>query len=202
MTGLAATHFPLRHRLFRAVWSLTWLLLAAWTPPPLHPWRSMLLRLFGAKIGRNVRVYGTANIWYPPNLTLGDDAVIGWRSVIYCQAPIHIGEGAIVSQYAHLISGSHDVDEPSLPLLLSPIEIGPGAWVCAGAMVGPGVTLGPGAVLGAGGVAFSDLPDWTIHVGNPARYLRHRRRGATSFTSPWPRARPQTPLRLRHSPHH
>jgi len=199
--SLAATHFPLGHRLFRALWSVTWTLLAAWTPPQLYLWRSLLLRLFGAKVGRQVRVYGTARIWYPPNLTLDDGAVIGGHAIIYCQAPIHLGRDAIVSQHAHLISGSHDIDSPGLPLVLRPIAIGPDAWVCAGAMVGPGTALGAGAVLGAGGVAFSDLADWTVHVGNPARYLRPRLRSELTATSPSVHARHETPAPLLHIPH-
>ena len=39
-----APSFSLGNRLFRLLWSLTWLVLAAWTPPPLHGWRAMLLR--------------------------------------------------------------------------------------------------------------------------------------------------------------
>src|SRR5690606_38769745 len=84
MSRLADRHYPLRHRLFRALWILTWAVLAAWTPPPLHAWRCFLLRLFGARIGRGVRIYASANIWYPPNLLADDGSVIGWRTVIYC----------------------------------------------------------------------------------------------------------------------
>lgn len=197
MSSLAPRYFPLRHRLFRALWLVTWTLLAAWTPPPLHAWRCLLLRLFGAKVGRNVRVYGTARIWYPPNLTLEDAAVLGWRSIVYCQAPIRLGRNAVVSQYAHLISGSHSLDAPNMPLVLEPIEIGDEAWVCAGAMVGPGVTLGTGAVLGAGAVAFADLAEWTIHIGNPARFLRLR----SPATGSWPDAPHESPRPRAHSPH-
>lgn len=198
MTRLANQHFPLRHRLFRAVWIVCWTLLAAWTPPPLHGWRCGMLRLFGAKVGHGVRVYGSAKIWYPPYLTLDDGAVIGWRTVIYCQAPIHLGRNAIVSQYAHLIAATHDVDAPDFPLVARPIEIGADAWVAARAMVGPGVALGIGSVLGAGGVAFSDIPDGAIHIGNPARFLRMRQSGAKN---PSPHALSETPAPPGHSPH-
>ena len=190
MTRLADKHFSLRHRLYRALWIACWTLLAAWTPPPLHGWRCAILRLFGARVGRSVRVYARAKIWYPPNLTLDDGAVIGWQSVIYCQAPIVLGRNAIVSQHAHLLAATHDVDAADFPLVARPIHIGPEAWVAARAIVGPGVALGRGAVLGAGGVAFSDIPDWEIHIGNPARFLRMRQ----------PDARTPSPYALRERP--
>lgn len=198
MTRLANKHFSWRHRLYRALWLMCWTLLAAWTPPPLHRWRCAILRLFGAGVGRDVRVYASAKIWYPPNLMLEDGAVIGWQSVIYCQAPIVLGRNAIVSQYAHLLAATHDVDAPEFPIVARPIHIGPEAWVAARAIVGPGVVLGRGAVLGAGGVAFSDISEWEVHVGNPARFLRMRQGDAKI---PSPNAQHERPVPRLHSRH-
>lgn len=167
--------FTLGHRAFRACWNVAWLLLAAWTPPPLHGWRVLLLRLFGARIGRGVHVYGSARIWYPPNLEMGDHSVLGWKVNCYCQDLIVLEDYANVAQFSHLVAGSHDVDDPAFPLVTKPIRICRGAWIASGAFVGPGVVVGEGAVLGARGVAFSDLQAWTIYAGNPARPLRARR---------------------------
>jgi putative colanic acid biosynthesis acetyltransferase WcaF len=167
--------FSLANRAVRAVWSLTWLLLASWTPPPLHAWRRLLLRAFGARIAPTARVYGSARIWYPPNLVMGAYSVMGWDVICYCQDRITLEDFANVAQRAHLCAGSHDVDDPRFQLVTKPVVIGRHAWVAADAFVGPGVTLGEGAVLGARGVAFRDLEPWTIHIGNPARLLRRRK---------------------------
>lgn len=167
-------YFSLGHRLFRAVWNLTWLMLAAWTPPPLHAWRAFLLRLFGAKIGRHTRVYGSARIWYPPNLEMGDYSVLGWRVNCYCQGKVVLEDYAKVSQYVHLVTGSHDIDNPSFQLYTRPIRICSNAWIASNAFVGPGVTVGEGAVLGGCAVAFKDLEPWTVYAGNPAHPLRKR----------------------------
>lgn len=168
--------FSLRHRLERALWTIVWGTLAAWTPPPLHPWRRLLLRLFGARVAPTARVYGSARIWYPRHLSLGDNAAIGPGVVCYSMAPIWLGDGAIVSQRAHLCAGTHDTEDPYFQLVARPIRIGAKAWIAAEAFVGPGVTVGEGAVLGARGVTVKDLPDWSVNAGNPARYIRARRR--------------------------
>lgn len=181
--GLSRVSFSLPNRLFRALWLTAWTILGAWTPPPLHPWRRLILLAFGGKIAPGARVYASARIWYPPNLRVGSNAVIGPGASIYCQATITIGERAVISQGAQLVTGTHDVDGPGFALVTKPITIGADAWVAASAFVGPGVTLGEGAVLGACGVTFKDLPAWTIHAGNPARMLRQRRCGETA-TSP------------------
>ncbi len=172
--------FSLRHRVLRAAWAVTWLLLAAWTPAPLHRWRAMLLRAFGAQLAANARVHGSARIWYPPNLIMEENALIGQRVICYAVAPIRICSDAIVSQGAHLCTGSHALNDPCFQLEARPITIGANAWVAAEAFVGPGVVLEEGAVLGARGVAFRNVPAWTIFAGNPARFLRERER----FTIP------------------
>ncbi|SDA36963.1 putative colanic acid biosynthesis acetyltransferase WcaF [Sphingomonas sp. NFR15] len=171
-TGAAS--FSLRNKLERVVWQLTWLTLARWTPPPLHKWRCMLLRMFGARIGGNVRVYGSVEIWHPANLVMEDQAWLGPHVRCYNQGKITIGSRAVVSQYAYLCASSHDVSDPLFQLILKPIVIGEHAWIAADAFVGPGVTVGTGAVLGARGVAVRNLDAWTIYGGNPAKAIKRR----------------------------
>lgn len=167
--------FSFGHRVRRFVWVATWLILASWTPPPLRAWRLLLLRVFGAKAAWRANVYATAQIWDPLNLEMDEYSCLGPGAICYCMAPIRLGRHALVSQGAHLCAGTYDIEDPNFQLVRSPIEIGPFAWVAAEAFVGPGVTIGEGAVLGARAVAFKDLPPWTIHVGNPAKYLRNRK---------------------------
>lgn len=167
--------FSFQHRLFRVAWNLTWLLLASWTPPILRGWRRCLLRWFGAKIDNTAGVYGSARIWYPPNLTMGAHAYIGPGAIVYCMAPITLDAYAIVSQRAHLCAGTHNIDDSHFQLEVRPIRVGRRGWVAAEAFVGPGVTIGEGAVLGGRAVAFRDLKPWGVYCGNPATWLRERR---------------------------
>lgn len=158
----------------RALWQAAWLLLARWTPPPLFACRAWLLRLFGARIGRGVRVYGSVSVWLPRNLSVGEGAIIGPGAVLYNQGAITIGARAVVSQRAHLCASSHDPRDPDFALILRPIMIGEACWVAADAFVGPGVTMQPGAVLGARGALFSDAEGFGIYHGNPAQRIGQR----------------------------
>lgn len=172
---LAGPSFSLQNRITRGVWNLTWLLLASWTPPPLHAWRRFLLRAFGAKIGRHARIYGSTKVWLPANLEMGDYSVLGWNVNCYCQGKITLEDYANVAQYSHLVAGTHDIDSPTFQLFTRPVRICRYAWVASDAFVGPGVTVGEGAVLGARGVAFKSLDPWTVYGGNPAREIRKRK---------------------------
>lgn len=169
-----AASFSIRNKLERVVWQITWLLFARWTPPPLHKWRCTLLRMFGARIGRDVRVYSSVQVWHPANLVMEDQAWLGPHVRCYNQGKVTIGLRAVVSQYAYLCASSHDVSDPLFQLVLKPITIGEQAWIAADAFVGPGVNVGSGAVLGARGVAVRDLDAWTIYGGNPAKAIKQR----------------------------
>lgn len=166
--------FSLKHRLHRALWSIVWGLLASWTPPPMHGWRRFLLKLFGARMAPTAVVYGSARVWYPPNLIMGDYACLGPKVNCYCMAEISLGSHALASQGAHLCAGSHDISDPNFQLFAKPIRIEDAAWVAAEAFVGPGVIVKEGAVLGARSVAFRSLEAWTVYTGNPASVLKAR----------------------------
>lgn len=167
--------FSLKHRMHRAVWNVVWLLLASWTPPPMHGWRRFLLRLFGAKIAPTARIYGSAKIWYPPNLIMGEHSVMGWHTFCYSQAMVELEDFANVAQRCHLCTGTHDIDDPNFQLIAKPILIKRHAWVASDAFVGPGVTMNEGSVLGGRGVTFKSLEAWTVYGGNPAREIRKRK---------------------------
>ncbi|HTV34627.1 MAG TPA: putative colanic acid biosynthesis acetyltransferase [Methylocella sp.] len=167
--------YPLRHRLFRLCWDVTWFLLAAWTPPPLRGWRRFLLRLFGAKVAPTAIIYGDARIWYPPNLEMKDHSMLARRTFAYTADRITIGEYAVVSMGAFLCTASHDIEDPYFQTIVRPITIGQRAWIAAEAFLGPGVNVGEGAVLGARGCAFRNLEAWTVYAGNPARELKGRK---------------------------
>jgi putative colanic acid biosynthesis acetyltransferase WcaF len=166
--------FSLGNRLARVGWMIGWIILARWTPIPMHGWRCAVARRFGARIGRGVRLYPSVHIWWPGNLEMADYSCLGRGAKCYNQGKIVLGYRAVVSQGAHLCASSHEVDDYYNQLTLGPIRIEAYAWVAADAFVGPHVTIGEGAVLGARGVAMRSLEPWTIFTGNPAIPLRKR----------------------------
>ena len=168
--------FSLTNRLQRLVWGIVWLLLYRPSPRPFHAWRSMLLRLFGAKMGPNCHFYPASRVYSPWNLVCDDQVTAGDGAEIYNPSPIKLGSHAILSQGCYVCGATHDFDDPAFPLLSYAMEIGPYAWICARACVGPGVTVGEGAVLGLASVATRSLEPWTVYGGSPAVRIRERKR--------------------------
>jgi len=136
----------------------------------------MLLRCFGARLGRNCHIYPKCRIWAPWNLRCGDGAAIADEVVVYNPADVSLGVHAIVSQQAYLCTATHDYDNSDFPMISAPISLEDFAWVCARASVLPGVTLREGAVLGLAAVATRDLDAWYVYAGNPAKRVKERRR--------------------------
>ena len=135
---------------------------------------------FGAEIHPTAHVHASVRIWYPPNLVMKERACLGPGVNCYTMAEIFLGEGAIISQGAHLCAGTHDIDDPNFQLVAKSISIGRNAWVAAEAFVGPGVVIGESAVLGARAVLFRSAEEWGVYVGNPAQLVRFRARNSES----------------------
>ena len=167
--------FSLSSRIRRLVWNICWLLLYRTSPRPLHAWRSMLLRVFGAKLGSNCHFYPGSKIWAPWNLICADQVTAADGVEIYNPGPIQLGSHAILSQEAYLCGATHDYDDPAFPLVAYRMTIGAYAWICARASVAPGVSVAEGAVLGLGSVATRNLEPWTVYAGSPAVKVKDRR---------------------------
>lgn len=168
-------NLSIANKVARTVWQVFWLLLYRPTPRIFHPWRCLLLRLFGARLGKGVHPYPSARVWAPWNLEMGDHACLSEGVDCYCVAKVRIGAHSTVSQYSFLCTASHDHSMAAMPLVAAPITIGERVWITADVFVGPGVTIGDGAVVTARSSVFSDLPSWMVARGNPAVPVKPRK---------------------------
>lgn len=134
---------------------------------------AMLLRLFGAKIGKEVRIKPGIHIKYPWKLEVGD---YSWLADCYIEnlELVKIGQNCCISQQAVLITGNHNYKKPTFDLITSPILLESGVWIGATAKVCPGVKLSSHAVLTMGSVATSNLVAYGIYQGNPAVKIKDR----------------------------
>jgi putative colanic acid biosynthesis acetyltransferase WcaF len=162
-------------RLRRLAWAVACALFYKPSPNLLHPWRRMLLRMFGAEIGCGAHPYPNAKIWAPWNLIMEENSCLANDVDCYSVAKVTIGRNAIVSQYSYLCTASHDYDSPDFQLVSAPIVIHATAWVGADCFIGPGVVVGEGAVVGARSTVIRDVPPQAVIVGTPARIIKFRK---------------------------
>lgn len=136
--------------------------------------KRFLLRLFGAKVGKNVVLKPGINIKYPWKLRIDDDSWIGERVWIDNLCEVRIGKNVCISQGAMLLTGNHDYTKVSFDLMVAGIGLEDGTWIGARSLVCPGVHCKTHSVLTALSVATRDLEPFTIYQGNPAVPVRRR----------------------------
>lgn len=168
--------FDLKNRIARFLWGLVYVLLYRTSPRPMHAWRSMLLRLFGARLGPGCHFYPGGRVWAPWNLICEDCCTLADGAEIYNPSPVFLGSHCILSQQAYVCGATHNYNDPAFPMISYSMRLGAYCWICARASVSPGVNVGPGAVLGLGSVATQDLEPWTVYSGVPAVKVKMRTR--------------------------
>ncbi|WP_443938098.1 WcaF family extracellular polysaccharide biosynthesis acetyltransferase [Pedobacter sp. MW01-1-1] len=132
-----------------------------------------ILRIFGAKIGKHVRIKPGIHIKYPWKLEIGD---FSWLADCYIEnlAPVIIGKNCCISQKAMLITGNHDYKKTTFDLITASIILEDGAWIGANATIAPGVKVASHSVLTLGSVATQNMDAYSIYQGNPAKKVKDR----------------------------
>jgi putative colanic acid biosynthesis acetyltransferase WcaF len=131
-----------------------------------------LLRLFGAKIGRETLIRNI-HVKFPWNLEIGDRCWLGEGVWLHNQDKLTIGADSVISQQSFITTGSHDLRR-TMDLVTRPVRIGRGVWVTSRCIVLAGVEIGDNAVLTPGSVANRSLEGAGVYSGNPARFVRPR----------------------------
>ena len=169
-----AWYRPGRGFLVRTAWHFINALVLQNALNPSSRLKAIVLRAFGAKIGRGVVLKPGINVKYPWNLEIGDHAWIGERVWLDSLAPIRIGAHACVSQDAYLCTGNHDWTDPAFGLIVKPIIVENGAWVGARVTLLAGVTVASHSIVTAGGILSQSTEPYTIYAGSPATAMKKR----------------------------
>ncbi len=145
---------------------------ASWNP--FMKIKILLLKAFGAKIGRGLIIKNEVRIKFPWKLRIGDNVWLGENCWIDNLDEVVIGDNVCISQGALLITGNHDYTKTTFNYRNAPIKIEDGAWIGANVTVTSGVTVAENSVLTAGSILTHDTEPNMIYQGNPAKAIRQR----------------------------
>lgn len=135
-------------------------------------------------MGRNV--YVRYKTWLEANpltqesscrLEIGEGTLIGNFNHIYSTRSIIIGRNVLTADKVYIADNSHEYTDVNKPIRDQPVKqlknvvIGDGAWLGENVCV-IGASVGKGSVVGANSVVNSDIPDFCIAVGSPARIVK------------------------------
>lgn len=130
--------------------------------------RRVALKMFGAKIGKNVIIKPRVYIKYPWKLSIGENTWIGERVWIDNLDLVEIGSNVCISQNVYMCTGNHDHKSPYFDLIIKPIKLEDEVWIGANCFVGPGVKVGYQSMVCVSSVITKNLKSKKIYAGIPA----------------------------------
>jgi len=141
---------------------------------PSHIFRRFFYRLFGIKIGKGSTIHMNAVFYYPPNIKIGDDSIIGEKVVLDGRNKLIIGNHVDIASEVMIYNAEHDIKNNDFKAISAPVEIEDYVFIGPRAIILPGVKIKKGAVIGAGAVVTKDVEEFKIVGGVPAREIGER----------------------------
>ncbi len=149
------------------------------------------------EVGGYSHIRGRLITWLADSkIVIGDNAILQAYAIVEAFGAVTIGDDTMIGAWSIISDGrGHSLDwaervedqknlyrKPGTIVMdhldRDPIVIGKGCWLGTRVIVLPGVTIGDGVTIGAASVVTSDIPEFTVAAGNPARVVReleHRR---------------------------
>ena len=129
-------------------------------------WRRYILILFGAKLGKSIRLSPGIKIKMPWRLKVGDYSWIGEDVWIDNLSNVKIGNNVCISQGVYFCTGNHDFKKISFDLICQSIIIDSESWIGSKVIIGPGNKIGRGSVIKMGSIITKDIPPQSIFAEN------------------------------------
>ena len=111
-------------------------------------------------------------------IAIGGGTLLNLNVMIAAVDAVAIGEHCMLANGCLITDGNHRFDDPDKPVpwqgftSKGPVTIGDNVWLGANVVVTNGVTIGRRSVIGANSVVLTDIPEFSIAAGAPARVLK------------------------------
>jgi acetyltransferase-like isoleucine patch superfamily enzyme len=130
------------------------------------------------KFGGGVSI-SSARVFDEPKLIMKDRSGVGWGTWITVNREVILEEDVIVSFGCRISDSDGHCREADLRAAgtapkradIRPVRICKHAWIGNGTHIMKGVTIGEGAVIGANSVVITNIPAYSLAMGNPAEVL-------------------------------
>ena len=116
-----------------------------------------------------------------PEIEIGDEVYIGRFSHIVSVKSVKIGKNVLISDKVYISDNLHEYKDIDIPIKKqkiinkSIVSIGDNSWLGENSCI-IGASIGKHCVIGANSVVLSDIPDYSIAVGTPARVIKRYNR--------------------------
>lgn len=116
---------------------------------------------------------------YGGKIKVGNDCTFNPYSIIYGDGNTFIGNNVRIAAHTVIVPANHNYMNRNIPIKdqgssKKGIFINDDVWIGAGVSILDGVVVNKGAVIGAGSVVKSDIPQFAVCVGVPAKVIKYR----------------------------
>lgn len=144
------------------------------------PLRRMLAKRLFRRCGDGVIIHHNVLFSVGANISLGNGVLLNRNSMLDDRGPIEIGPYTMVAAGVTLETHTHPFDNFERPIAyagrgFAPISIGANSVVGYNAVVTAGTSIGYRCIVGANSVVTSDIPDYTVVGGVPAKPIKEIR---------------------------
>lgn len=133
--------------------------------------------LSGAVIQSHVFLYAEKIDEHTPEIIIGRCSVLGNYNHIAAVRKVVLGQNVLTSDRVYISDNLHGFENVDLPVMHQPLKfkaevsIGDGSWIGENVCI-IGARIGRNCVIGANAVVTSDIPDYSVAVGIPARVIK------------------------------
>jgi len=112
-----------------------------------------------------------------PIIKIGKETTIARFAHFVSCNEINIGEYVLIAEKVYITDNLYSFDDISIPLKFQPLKsigrvvIGDNTWIGENVCI-IGVSIGKRCVIGSNSVVLSDIPDYSVAVGSPARVIK------------------------------
>lgn len=142
---------------------------------PSHTIRNIKYKFFGIKMGKGSTFHMWANFFYPKNIEIGEDTIIGDHAFLDGRDKLRIGSHTDIASSVMIYNSEHDLSKEDFSAIVAPVEIGDYVFIGPRVTIMPGVKIGKGAVVAGGAVVTKDVEPFTIVGGVPAKLIGERK---------------------------
>lgn len=142
---------------------------------PFYSIRYFFYVLAGISLGKGTHIHMGAQFFYPANIEIGEDSIIGAGAFLDGRSKLKVGNHVDIASQVLIYNSEHDVNSENFQAITAPVEIKDHVFIGPRVIILPGVSIGEGAVIAAGAVVTKDVKPYEIVGGVPAIKIGERK---------------------------